>query len=472
MIPKPISIILSVILFLIISHTSVAQNAAGYDAIYSGIPWYDAAGKVVSAHAANIIKDNGRYYLFGEAHTDTSNAFAGFNCYSSPDLYNWKFESVAFPVQTGGRLGANRVGERVKVMKSPKTGEYVMFMHTDTLGYKDPCIGYATARNATGPYVFRGPLLFNGNPIKKWDMGTFQDKDGAGYLLVHGGQIFKLNDDYKSITEQVLKDMSPECESPAIFRKGNVYYFLASHRTSWERNDNFYYTANTLKGPWTNRGIFTPQGTLTWNSQTTYVLPIEGTRDTTYMFMGDRWSFPLQNSSATYVWQPLTISGLSLSIPKYQEAWTVNTLIGEATPKAKMGTVLSNTDKRIQYSGKWEHSVKADTLVSTSAVKGASFTIKFKGRQIGLYGLARPVNGYARVVLYNNKGVAVLNSMVDMYSKYTVAALKFLTPVMAAHSYTLTVTVMGIRPNWTDKKKTSYGSIGNAITLHKVVINQ
>jgi hypothetical protein len=60
---------------------SIAQTNKG-SGIYSGIPWFDTKGNTVSAHGANIVRDKGKYYLFGERHTDTSNAFAGFNCYS------------------------------------------------------------------------------------------------------------------------------------------------------------------------------------------------------------------------------------------------------------------------------------------------------------------------------------------------------------------------------------------------------
>lgn len=40
--------------------------------IVNGIPWYDQNGKPVSAHGANIVKDNGRYYMFGELKTDSA----------------------------------------------------------------------------------------------------------------------------------------------------------------------------------------------------------------------------------------------------------------------------------------------------------------------------------------------------------------------------------------------------------------
>lgn len=455
--------------FLILSNLiSIAQKHKRCRAIYSGIPWFDDKGNIVSAHGANIVKDKDRYYLFGERHTDSSNVFAGFNCYSSADLYNWKFERIALPVQQNGKLGPNRVGERPKVMKCPTTGEYIMYMHVDTLGYTDQFVGYATSKNIIGPYTFQGPLLYNGKPIPKWDMGTFQDKDGSGYVLLHGGDIYKLNDDYKAVAEQVNKSFTYGFESPAIFKKDSIYYFLGSHLTSWERNDNDYYTATSLKGPWTKKGLFSPEGSLTWNSQTTFVLPVEGSKETTYMFMGDRWSFPKQASAATYVWQPLSIEGTSISIPEYWQAWRINTSIGVASPVMVGNKIIDNSDKKfISYSGKWMN----DTLsVMTSDEKTASFSVKFKGTQIGFYGLARPDGGYARVTIRNGKGKTVLSSIVDMYCKYPAQSLRFLSPMLRNDNYTLIVSVMGDHGNWSDKRKNVYGSTGNSVSLDKIVV--
>ena len=152
---------------------SFAQQSGKTDAIYSGVPWYDQNGKVVSAHGANIIKVKDKFYLFGEAHTDTSNAFVGLNCYSSKDLNNWKFERIALPIQSNGKLGPNRVGERPKVMKNPQTGLYLMYMHVDTLGYKDQFVGYAIAKNVTGPYVDKDGKSLN---------------EGGGSLVVQGDE--------------------------------------------------------------------------------------------------------------------------------------------------------------------------------------------------------------------------------------------------------------------------------------------
>lgn len=456
-----------VFLILFLNLCSKGQKLKAYDAIYSGIAWFDDKGKVVSAHGACIVKEKDRFYLFGEKHSDTSNAFAGFTCYSSTDLYNWKFESIALAAQTSGKLGPGRVGERVKVMKSPKTGEYVMYMHVDTFGYRDQFVGYATAKKIAGPYTFKGPLLFKGQPVRKWDMGTFQDNDGAGYVLLHGGDIFLLNDDYKSIKEQVCKAFTPEFESPALFRKGNIYYFLGSHLSSWEKNDNYYFTATSLRGPWVERGMFAPTGTLTWYSQTTFVLPIKGSKETTYLFMGDRWSFPKQESAATYVWQPMVVSDSTLSVPEFLEALRINTTTGVASSIAIEGKRINSINKLITYTGKWQQDTSS---VMSTGEKNASFSVKFKGTQVAFYGLSRPDGGYASVILKNSKGKTVLSTIIDFYCKYPLSSLKFLTPVLPKDNYTFIVSVMGERGNWSDKRRSDYGSTGYVVSLDKVLI--
>ncbi|WP_281336191.1 family 43 glycosylhydrolase [Flavobacterium eburneipallidum] len=466
-----LKIIVSIVLLMNTSTAIVlAQLPGKSEAIYSGTPWLDQNGKIVSAHGANIIKDKGKFYLFGEAHTDDSNAFAGFNCYSSKDLYNWKFEKIALPVQKSGKLGPNRVGERCKVLKNPKTGEYIMYMHADSITYKDQFVGFATSKKIIGPYQFKGALLFEGKPIKKWDMGAFQDTDGSGYILIHGGEIYKLSDDYKSVVAQINKNMTTGFESPTMLKKDGIYYLIGSHLTSWERNDNYYYTSNSINGPWASRGIFAPEGSLTWNSQSTFVLPIVGTKNTTYMFMGDRWSFPKQASSATYVWQPLSISGLALSLPRYQEAWQINTETGIVTIPKPAEKIIQNTDKQIQYSGNWKHLESGSE--SKSDEKEASFSIPFNGKQIALYSFVGTENGYAKVVLEDKKGKVLLTVVVDMYSKSPVSTPVFQSPILKKGDYKLTVYNTSERPNWSDKRKSDYGSTGNFISLDKVSIKE
>lgn len=457
-----------------LSFPVLAQQPGRYDAIHSGTPWFDQRGMPVSAHGAGIIKDGDTYYLFGEAHRDMSNAFDGFNCYSSRDLVNWRFESVALPVQPSGSLGPDTVGERPKVMRSPATGEYVMFMHADAIDYRAAFVGFATAKTVTGPYTFQGPLLMNGKPLKKWDMGTFQDKDGAGYVLLHGGDIYRLADDYKSVREQVNVAMAHGFESPAMFRKGDTYYFLGSDLTGWERNDNYYYTASALKGPWVKQGFIAPEGTLTWNSQVTFVLPIEGTRGTTYMFMGDRWSYPRQASAASYVWQPLSVDGDKLSMPQYRDAWRVDTATGTLGSQPTTGESIAVTDQRVRFSGKWQRVEAAAGLPAhqVSDAGDASFKVTFTGTQASLYSVARPDGGYARITVRDAQGKEVLASTVDMYAKYQVSGAKFATPLLARGTYTLSASVVGDGWYWISKNGTRSGSQGHAISFERLDVRK
>lgn len=447
-----------------------AQKSGKYTAIYPGVPWLDDRSQTISAHGACIIKENNRFYLFGEIHSDTSNAFAGFSCYSSTDLMNWKYESVALPVQATGGLSADRVGERPKVMKCPSTGEYIMYMHADSLGYKNQSVGYATSSSITGPYTFRGSLLFNGKPIRKWDIGTFQDNDGTGYILIHGGEIYQLSLDYKLVIEQVSKAFVAGGESPAMFRKDSLYYWLGSQLTSWERNDNYYFTATYIRGPWTNRGLIAPEGTLTWNAQTSYVLPVAGTQDTTYLFMGDRWSFPKQNSAATYVWLPLTVKAGTISLPVFQESWKLDIRKGTAAAVPIKDKYFDKPESyKSYYTGQWQ--LQDSSLISSSDKMGASVSRQVKGKQIYLYGEKLPDGGYARLQILDRKGRAVANVVLDFYCKYPVKGLVYASPVFKKGRYTMELTVMGEHGNWSDKKKNIYGSTGNKVTMSNIIIN-
>lgn len=440
-----------------------AKSQKRYQAIYSGVNWFDQNNKEVNAHGACIVEEAGKYYLFGEYKTDSANMFIGFSCYSSTDLMNWQFERIVLSKQADGLLGPNRVGERVKVMKCPATGEFVMYMHTDNRKYMDPHVGYATCNTINGDYTFQGALQHEGEPIRKWDMGTFQDTDGKGYLLIHHGIIYELTADYKSV-ERLVVSKQEGGESPAMFKANGVYYWLSSNLTSWERNDNYYLTASSLEGPWKNRGLFAPKGTLTWNSQCSFVLPISNQKDTLFMYMGDRWSFPKQGSAATYVWQPITVTGDSIRIPDFIESWHIDFDMAQwSSVELKTKPVNENKQK---MPGNW-----ADVNgAKASSQKGAVATYSFKGRQVGLQAVSNNTSGYAKLVITNSQNEEVINTIVDFYSKHEYSSLKFLSPVMKEDEYTLKVEVLGEHGVWTDKSKRVFGSTDDNIQIESVFV--
>jgi hypothetical protein len=426
------------LLFLSVILCYGRQKQPDLPVIVNGVSWYDQRGETVSAHGANIVRDGGKYYMFGEFKTDSANVFTGFSCYSSTDLADWHFEGIAFSQQKDGRMGPDRVGERPKVLRCPATGEYVMLMHTDNLQYRDPCTCYATSRTITGPYKFRGPLLYKGNPVTKWDIGSFVDDDGHAYLLVHHGSIYRLSPDFHSLDSCMVSGVRGVGESPAMLKKDGLYYWLSSHTTSWERNDNMYFTSPSLTGPWEYRGEFCPKGSLTWNSQCSFVLPLDGGR---FMYMGDRWSFPRQRSAATYVWLPLQVEDGRMGISDYMEVWNPQT--------------FQQTDFDCKHLGtSWK-----------GEKPGERMTVSFNGSRLILYGVTDDQSCYADVVICDKRGRCVFKGTVDFYSNTPAQGIRFISPHFPTGSYTAEICVSDMKPNWTDKSRKLFGSKGYKVEI-------
>lgn len=449
----------SILFLLFIFYSCTLPGKTPQQAIVSGIAWFDQNKKEINAHGACIIREGDRYYLFGEYKSDTSNVFTGFGCYSSVDLMTWNFENVVLPVQKEGLLGPGRVGERPKVMKCPSTGEFVMYMHCDNLRYGDPHIGYATCKTIDGDYEFHGDLPFGDTYIRKWDMGTFQDTDGKGYILTHHGSIYALSEDYKSVDRTVSEGVTTG-ESPTMFKYKGVYYWLLSNLTHWERNDNHYYTASSIEGPWIMQGLFAPEGSLTWNSQTTFVQPVQSENDTLFIFMGDRWSYPLQGSAATYVWQPITIAvDGSISIPQFRQAWAID--LEKASWKEVDLDFNTISVRKIKSSGSWD--ISGNTFRSNE--KGASLSFSFSGRQLSLSGKSDKISGYARLTITDSKGQEIISTILDFYCKYESPGVEFLSPLLEEGKYDVHIEVLGVHPASEDKRGNKFGSTDDYVTI-------
>jgi len=410
--------------------------------VVSGVAWFDDAGSPVNAHAGCIVREGDRFFLFGEYKTDDRNAFAGFSCYSSPDLATWAFEGLALPPQPDGLLGPDRIGERPAVMRCPSTGRYVMFLHADDLGYTDPHIAFAVADALTGPYVLGGPVMFEGEPLRRWDVGSFQDDDGTGYLLVHEGDLYRLAEDYTSAAEKVASGLAPGGESPGMVRAGGRYHLLFSNKTSWERNDNYVLSAPSPAGPWEHSGLLAPAGTRTHDSQCGFVFVGAGP-EAPPMYLGDRWSFPRQASAATSVWQPLHLDAAGVPrLGPFLPAWLPAS--GEAVD------LLADAA---------EVPAAAD-LGSGRTHATDPFAVAAGGR-VALIGTVGPDSGYARITLApatpDGDGDRI-TAIVDFYSGVAADGIRFLTRPLAAGRYRLRVEATGEKPTWSTKDGTPYGA--------------
>ena len=237
---------------------------------------------------------------------------------------------------------------------------------------------------------------------------------------------------------------------------------LFSNLTSWERNDNFYFTARSLSGPWTRQGLFAPEGSLTFNSQTTFVFPVHTDNDTVPIFMGDRWSYPKQASAATYVWMPINVDGTKLSMDEYWNCWDIETM----KPQDAAVTGQSIMKEAIVKGNGWTKD--AGRLMSSS--EGNTLQIDFNGKsRIAVIGLTDNKGGYAKIRITDKKGKTIHSSFVDFYSKNACRSIRFVTPELNDSIYKLEIEVAGSKSNWSDKAGNIYGSLDNYVYIDDIV---
>ncbi|MDQ2799677.1 MAG: family 43 glycosylhydrolase [Armatimonadota bacterium] len=312
------------ILLCLILAGGIAQAAP--QVIRPGEVWHDTAGRIIQAHGAGMLQAGKTYYWFGEDKTQGS-PFQNVTCYSSTDLAHWAFCGNMLTRQGVGDLGPNRVVERPKVIFNRTTRTYVMYLHIDSPNYGEAKVGVATSKTVTGPYTYLGSF----RPLnhQSRDMTLFQDTDGTDYLVFEDRQrgvcLAELAPDGLSVAREAA--LIPHAyEAPAVVKVQGLYYLLGSHLSGWNTNPNQYATAPTMAGPWSDFKNVAPPKTKTYDSQTAYILPIRGSKTTSYVYVGDRWK-PRSLADSRYIWLPLMISNGAMSVAPDQP-WSIDTKTG------------------------------------------------------------------------------------------------------------------------------------------------
>jgi hypothetical protein len=306
-----------------------------------GAPWLDTDGRTIQAHGGGVWQEQGVYYWFGEdkdgeTYGDHRIDVIGVRCYSSDDLLHWKNEGLVLAArgdEAGHDLHPARVAERPKVIRHPGTGEYIMWLHVDSLDYEAARAGVAVSDRVTGPYAYVGSQRPNGSDSR--DMTVFQDDDGRAYLI-HSSDwnsviiISDLDETYRGFTGRSSRHFdhgrkNTGRESPAVFKHDGIYFMITSGTTGWNPNAAEYATAPSIHGPWTVRGnpCVGAGADTTFQAQNTFVLGVAG-RPGAFILMADRWNkHDLRDSR--YVWLPLRVRGTELTL-EWREAWDLSDL--------------------------------------------------------------------------------------------------------------------------------------------------
>jgi hypothetical protein len=341
----------------------------------------DNNGVHINAHGGGVLFHEGKYYWFGEHKGErSSSAFVGVTCYSSDDLYNWTYESVALPVENNPQsdIVAGCIMERPKVIYNEKTKKFVLYFHLELKekGYGAARVGIAVGDKVTGPYTFLKSYRPNAghypvnmteeqrnltampNDFAKWwtpewmkavvdglfvrrdfaggqmsrDMTLYVDDDGKAYHIYASEEnltlhIAELSDDYLSHTGKYTR-IAPtgHNEAPAIFKKDGKYFMITSGCTGWAPNAARLFTADSIWGAWTEHPnpCIGGDAHLTFHSQSTFILPVAGKKDA-FIFMADRWT-PRNPIDARYIWLPIQFEN-ELPVLKWLDEWDLNVFL-------------------------------------------------------------------------------------------------------------------------------------------------
>ncbi|MCX4489962.1 RICIN domain-containing protein [Streptomyces anulatus] len=328
--------IFSVLAALLLSLlTAVGTAQAAPLTIDNGTQFTDPNGDPVHAHGGGVVKVDSYYYWFGEdRHPD--NSFRYVSAYRSTDLKTWEFRNHVLTESTHPELvGANI--ERPKVIYNEATGKFVMWMHKEgsATDYSEARAAVAVSSTVDGDYTWQGSLRPLGHMSR--DITTFVDTDGTGYMISAANEnadlhVYRLTDDFTAPAALVNKLWAGQWrEAPAMFKRDGVYFLLTSGSTGWSPNQQKYATADSITGSWS--GLKDIGDSTTYRSQTAYVLTIQGTKGTSYLYMGDRWGNSMGGmvEDSAYVWAPLTFPTSTTMAMSYSPQLTVDTGAGTVT---------------------------------------------------------------------------------------------------------------------------------------------
>jgi len=316
---------------LLIVSLAAAPFCAASGIVKPGDPWVDNRGQRIQAHGGGITLWNGTYYWFGEDRTPANDPDKRYvACYSSRDLVHWKFRRQVLALSDPEHLGPHWVLERPKVYPNQSTHQFVLYAHLDDARYKVARVMVAVSNRIDGDY--RYVKSFRPLDQESRDIGQFIDDDGSAYLIFEsrptkGFFIAKLTADYMNVEKTAF--IPAPLEGGALAHVGSAYYVMGSHMTGWHPNPNVYATAPSITGPWTEFKNLAPPEANNYQSQSTMLVEVVGTKKTTVIFMGDIWK-PNALWDSRYLWMPLEINGNEMKLPPPQ-TWQFNAKTGEAS---------------------------------------------------------------------------------------------------------------------------------------------
>ncbi len=309
--------------------------------------WKDTAGNPIYSQGGGVFKFGDTWYWYGVhyagAETYAANPskqnsdtrFVSVTCYSSKDLVNWKFEGDVLDSNTTGMSGTIWFG-RMGVAYNKTTGKYVM-LGQDSGAAAGAGELFATSSSPTGKFVVDHvqPTLPGVVNNMSGDQTVFVDDDGKAYLICSSSKgraylyVAPLREsDYLAVEQAVQIAKTPGREGNCMFKHRGRYYIASSDLHGWNASHSYLQSATSILGPYGTEFVMgNTDKDFSHVSQTGFFFRVDGTRDTTVVFAGDRWSDFAGNGLGYNQWMPLSFPGDAVSMNSLSE-WTLDAATG------------------------------------------------------------------------------------------------------------------------------------------------
>ncbi len=322
----------------------ICQAAATDALIHNGTVWYDTAGNAIYNNGGNMIQEGDTFYWVGY---DTAPGHAGqINLYASKDLANWDY--IKPIIQRTGEFSNIWWAGRPSLIRQPDTGQYVCVFEADGPGWERHKIGFAVADAIDGVYHLANTEYPEPNR-SAGDISVYQEGDRAYLLATMDDDIFgtkymnrslgiyELTADFTGIASKIYEGFRNVNGEPAwpprehssreashIVKKDGLYYWFSSGVQGWSSTATMYATAQSLAGPWSSLQLLAtePFSFDSFNTQHDFIIPVAGPDQTTYLYVGDRYSQWTGKGVGRNIFLPLEWED---GVPKlvWQETWSV-----------------------------------------------------------------------------------------------------------------------------------------------------
>ncbi len=312
--------------------------------------WKDTDGNEIWCNGGHMIREEDTFYWVGYE-TKPRMGFRNIKLYSSTNLSDWKFENDI--IKREGPYSILGWAGRPGLLRNKATKRYVLIFEADSRQWERHKVGFACCDIINGSYKFVC-YVYPESDISTGDQSVYQEGDD-GYLvctldrIINGKRylnqslaIFKLTPNYLGIESKVYEGFDNVNGDPSVYphhhtsreashiiKVCETYYWFSSGLQGWNSTETKYATAKSLSGPWSNLNVLPtkPVSNDSYNTQHDFIIPVIGSKATTYVYVGDRYSQHHGQGVGRNVFLPLVWNNDKPQL-KWLRTWTIDTATG------------------------------------------------------------------------------------------------------------------------------------------------